>query len=1041
MTMINTLQELLEALPLNSKSAGPCPFCGEGNETVHNGVKFYGADRFYLFSDGRGWGCRRCRQKNRGPTNKGWYPHAAVAEKVNLVLSENFIEEYSSGYSGVYDPNSNPLQFQTYAQAVNNHKKVMREYWRGFGWSDDVIDRFKLGYGKISTWHTSGHLIPMDVTLTTDGEKIPGYYNALRAAGHKIKQKGSSKNHVWHVQDDPYLDTCVITEGEKDLITAYQLGHKNVLCTFSSYWNDNFSKFVAAKYNKVIIYRDLDEAGADWLALVIPSLLSLGVSVNYLDWEKVENSVNGDDLTDYFVKVGDLDDCNKILTKAFVHKESQIKRSEENNEKPVSIELIRGNDPGSLRYEINHFLRNYTYKAGKGKSLLLSTGPGAGKTHTLYQIAEKQAVFYKEKKMKEYERLLSEFELLEEEVKTATEDEKVELVPFVEKQRGLLNRYSFNSVAWYAPYKNGIEELLNMGADPDLWYDFRARSEDNCKSSTIVDKLGENHHAIGEFCELSCPHFNECQASGYLHQREEMRSYPIIFYRHEHLPGLPPTSVQLVILDESVIKVVESPLVFSSSELFPFREGWELDIDEEDVIDVLKFFIKALRSTATFNSGELSSLPEKKGINPAYILHGNQIFALLDKFYESHNRELSEVLLLNRSVIKAYQPSFLSGDISSIKKRCLPAIVEAVQRELGTYAYDKEADRPSTMNIVAGDFEIYSPPRIRLPARIPLIIADATPLLELYQAIFQREIRVYSPVFRGDNTEIVVVYGSDWSRSYVKSQLSGHMANVEDIKKKALPPVLIEGIPQILDGYLDSSIFSDIVHLLEYLKNKHRSLLMVTHKNLREFVESLLDGAYSGIGQDTANNDQVSWGHYGALRGTNKYKDYEAICLIGAFRIPYDVLWRRAQLWAYGLGIKESIPQELIKKDQDYNYVDGSVFGKYTTFSHWLADKLVNHIERGEMIQCAHRIRPHSNADKKTIYIFATRPITELATKLINKNKLLKAVKKTTYSQLLSFLKKYYGETGKLPTYKETKIQFKVSNTTIKEARKEVVSA
>ena len=119
---INTLQELIDALPLNAQTSGPCPFCGEGSETIYGGTTFYGKDRFFLFPDNKGWGCRICLQKGRGPTNKGWYPHQVVAEIVNLELSSEFLETYKS--SGVYTADDKPLQYQTFAQALTQHKKV-----------------------------------------------------------------------------------------------------------------------------------------------------------------------------------------------------------------------------------------------------------------------------------------------------------------------------------------------------------------------------------------------------------------------------------------------------------------------------------------------------------------------------------------------------------------------------------------------------------------------------------------------------------------------------------------------------------------------------------------------------------------------------------------------------------------------------------------------------------------------------------------------------------------------------------------------------
>lgn len=1044
MTTIDTLQQLINALPLNSRLAGPCPFCeGDGKHSVYEGFDFYGEDRFFLFPDNKAWGCRVCRQKGRGPTKTGWFSHSNLAEKLNLSLSSSFISTYSFFTDSA---RTDPLQFLTYNQVLQNHQNVVREYWHQFGWKDATINRFILGFGKIETWRTSGHLIPMDVTNTIDSQKIPGFYTALRAAGHKIKQRGSSKNYMWHIQDDPYLTTCVVVEGEKDLITAWQMGHKNIICTFSSYWNPNFSNFVAGTYADVIIYHDWDPAGEAWLASVIESLSTMGVTISYLSWAKVKNAIEGDDLTDHYarmIKSNILMDeyADTFIAPVLVKKKANAVRQKPTvNARLIPLDDIRGEGADSMVYEVNSFLTNYIYKRGAGKMLLLGVGPGAGKTYTLYRTAERQAKFWKGKRQKEYDRLLGEVEELDTELLMATDEEKVELLPFIDKQRSLLNKYSFNVIAWYAPYKNGIAELFSIGADPELWYDFQARSEVNCKAFDITSVLGRENHAVGQFCELSCPFSEQCRKNGYLFQKEEMRAYPIVFYRHEHLQDSPSTSIQTTFIDESVTKIVDTPLIFNSADLSPFSPGWELDVEDDIYAEILNFFVEAIRSACSFNAGEPQNILNKTAMNPKYILWGNSIFKLLDKYYSSNGRELAEIMAINNGCSNAYQPTFLSGDPTKIKKRCLSHLITALKRELPLYLCDKDKVRPSTIFIVSGTFEVYLPPRIRLPARIPLIIADATPMLELYQAIFKREMRVYSPVFRSPDTEIIIVSGSDWSRGYIESQLGKYMAIQEKVQAEVgeLTESVknIDNVPSILDGYFKSSVFSDIIYILEHLKKIHSSVLVVTHKNLREFMESIITGCYSK--RDEENISQVSWGHYGALRGTNKYEGYEALCLIGAFRIPYDVLWRKAQVWAYGLGLEDSIPQTLVHSGQDYSLLNGGVFGNYITFQHWLADKLVNFIERGEMIQCAHRIRPHSSKTKKTVYIFATRPITDFATKLIEKHKFLRSIRKTVYGNLFRYLKKEFLDTGKFPTYMDTKLIFKVSNTTISEVRREI---
>jgi 5S rRNA maturation endonuclease (ribonuclease M5) len=1036
---IHSLGELFEALPLNSNNSGPCPFCETGSVTTKNNIQFRGKDRFYLYPDKKAWGCRVCNVEKRGPNNSGWFPHDIVADKLGLEMSEAFKAEFPSSMP----TELKPLEFLTYAQTLKNHKEVTREFWRGFGWTDETIDRFLLGWGKIDTYHLSGHLIPMDVTNTVDEETVPGFYTSIRVAGEKRKQRGSSRNYLWHIRDDEYLNTCALVEGEKDLITAYQLGHKNVACTFSNYWNDNFTKFIAQRYEKMTVYIDNDEAGERWLGRMVPDLLVAGIEVHILNWKQVEGAKSGEDLTDYYQRIKSNITCIENFKGKFIVKSPIVRVTKTHNNKIVPIELIRSQEPGSLHHEVHHFLANYTYKRGKGNALLLAVGPGAGKTHTLYKAAEEQARKMRVQRQHTEEQLQLMVDNLTVEVEGADDEHVEELQELLDNQEKLLEKFTYNSIAWYAPYKNGIDELLAMGADPKLWYNFQARNKDNCQSYDITQQLGENYHAIGGFCELSCPHYKECVEEGYLHQNTEMREYPIVFYRHEHILRLPPTSIELVIIDESLIPVVEDPINFVEEELDPFNTGWQLDVENDINRDILEFFVQSLRIAAAYNRGQPQQLPDKQELNPKYIIHGNQFYKILEKVYSNSGRDIAEIVALKKEDLNAYQPSYISGDQKFIKKRCVPLMHDAVIRELGIYSYDKKADRPSTINIVAGNYEVYREPRLKMPARMPVIIADATPMLELYQSIFDRGIRVYAPRFRNPNAEIIVVHGSDWTRNHVNSQLSIPMENLAKVNEEVgelLEGALPDDVPQILDGYMKSTVFQDIVYIVEHLKSKHDSVLMVTHKNLREFVESVLQGAYSETDK-SQNKEKFAWGHYGGLRGTNKYKDFEALALIGAFRIPYDVMWRKAQLWAYGLGLQESVPQQLVSKNRDYHMSGVSTMGKYITFDHWLADKLVNHAEQGEMVQCAHRIRPHSSDERKVIYIFATRPVGDLATKLVEKSKFVKSIKETTYAKLVRFIKSQYEDTGKLPTYRTIRKKFKVSNTTIKEAREEAKGA
>ena len=1050
MDTLTSLHELIELLPLSNigeELKGPCPFCspvdkGGSPSIIKNNITFYGNDRFFLFPDNKGWGCRICKLYGRGPTGRGWWPHSHVAEALGKELTKSFLLEV-----GGYAPTENPLQYWSYAQTASSHKEIILDYWKSFGWFEETINRFLLGYGKISNYHLPGHLIPMDVTHVALQEKIPGYLIALRLGGDKIRQKGSVKPYLWHIRDDEFFDTVVVTEGEKDAISAWQIGWKNVSCSFGTSWNSQKSDFLASKYKTVIVIPDRGAPGEKFSEVLSSSLSDSGLQVQVFDWSKVSYPEEIDDLTELLII--EKDNTKTIIESHLVEfisengegtsrsllRENQFTAPQSG---VISLDEIRNNGSLSLEYAVKSFLRNYNFTRGKGHLLMLATGPGAGKTYRLYKTAEEVALANQKEGLKERERLMSDLDDLKTEYKDCSDpDERGELRSFLFKMESLLERHSLTTVVWYAPYKQGFSELEAMGADRDLWFDFQARSETNCENYRLAVTLGEMNHNLGGYCELACPFKEDCREEGYLKQVIDSRNKSIVFYRHQHLLAAP-VPASLIVLDEFAGHIIEEPLEVSPQEVSAFNVGWDLGLDDQGAVDEIRFLERALKSVIAFNAGEVRDLPNGES-NPNYCISGSRILLLLEKEYQKYGRQIINLLYINPKLLKTeYQPSFLGGEENYISKRCVPRLWHALTKELPAYVKDNNNKKPSCLHLIAGKLHVYHNEPIRIRAATPIIVADATTIPEVYEGMFiGRKVEIYNPKFHNPNAVVTVVHGSDWTKSYIQSQLGPELVSRRGVLDSNIVSFLgdtidLKDVPT-LSGVYNSKIVRDAFIILSHLISKHPSILIVTHKNLRELLESIAESLHPEWGDENKVN-KVAWGHYGALRGTNKYEKYEALALIGAFRLPYDVLWRKIQMWAFLLGLEDIIPPDLVKKTLPYGDSQG-LGHDYPTFDHWFADKFVNMAEQGEMRQCAERIRPHSTDRAKYIYIFCSRPVMPLANQIVLKSSYLKTLTNTTHKQLVSYLRSQKVATGKLPTYREARAKFRVSNRTIKEAR------
>ena len=294
------------------------------------------------------------------------------------------------------------------------------------------------------------------------------------------------------------------------------------------------------------------------------------------------------------------------------------------------------------------------------------------------------------------------------------------------------------------------------------------------------------------------------------------------------------------------------------------------------------------------------------------------------------------------------------------------------------------------------------------------------------------KISVFAPKIKSPLANITVVHGSDWTKGALMRQLGDILGDQEKLKDVTVRTLLgdefdISKLPDRKEHFFNSQILEEAVQLITGIIQKydHKRVLIITYKDLKPLLSRYFEGSAVDI----------AWDSFGATRGTNRYKEYEAVILLGAFRVPYSVLWRKINVWANLLGITDQIPQETVIKPRRY---DGTNEGHgYRTFDHWFADALVNQWEEGELIQSAERIRPHMGG-RKHVYVLASRPALPYTTSLLAKSELIEEFVGSKKDEVKAYLEEYYKKHQKFPTYRSVAEQFGVSNQTIKQFRKEI---
>jgi hypothetical protein len=860
------------------------------------------------------------------------------------------------------------------------HQRADREYWKAFGWDDAVIDRFLLGKG---TFHGQEnlHILPMKLerALRPTTEYPLGsqtdWYIATRGGDRPYRSPGSVRSFWWHIVNDPLSRVVILAEGEKDAISlAWLFPEHNVLTTWgAASWTKEKTVRAAQLYSEMWVMGDNDDAGRLLNSAVFAS--NPGMTLRHLDWG-VLGAAEGCDVTDYLSLHGYERTRRDFLEAVRLPEVPAEAAAGETSEEIVSWRDLRDPDsPHSLYRRVVSYYREQANSRPKG--LLLAAPPGAGKSRALVQFAQETARAALHESLAERTRLMNQVDELRNSPQLSPADS--ELLRIAEK---LLENFSLAKVAWYGQYRSGFDDLLVNGMDAELCFNFEARSSHNCANFDLVRQMSQANHDIGGYCRLACPYREQCERDGYLAQLRLMREKPITFLRHEHLTAPLGHEYDMVIVDENPAHVYDSnPLRVTEADINPHTRGWEQLSADQVSVWALKMFVSALRAAVLHNHRAPQNLPDGTP-NPDYMISGARFIRLVDGYLQRHPTptDIASVLdVISPQTLQLYQPNFHLGD-GAVRLRCVADIYRAFLRETPAYVEQPDNDHPSCLHCVSGVLEVYPQPQLRVLRRARLIVADATAHPTLCESLFRRPFDICRPRMHNPNCRSVIIRGSDFTKGQVRAQLGEAIASMRRRSPSVVSNLLGEtfNLDELLSFDVDAftgTMVEEIVHTVRYLREKHPSLLVVTHKDVRILLEA------------AAPLDGVFYAHYGALRGTNIYENCQAVLAAGAYRQPYDVVWRKVQAWANRSGIREKIPYEMVVRETDLPIPPHRV--KYRSFTHPFAEAFADAVEVSEVVQSIARIRPHSTDDAKYIYLMANRPILERCDEIWDKRQLM----------------------------------------------------
>jgi hypothetical protein len=570
------------------------------------------------------------------------------------------------------------------------------------------------------------------------------------------------------------------------------------------------------------------------------------------------------------------------------------------------------------------------------------------------------------------------------------------------------------------------------------------------------DKYHETMAAKGwerkshEYCQQSCPLLAKCEEKGYLSQfKNDGRNAYATF---AHLFTSTPESFHAVVVDEPSYKDFVRIDEVQDADLWQLL-GFTFNWGMAAIIKALRYLLQEVQS----QSGKLD-LPfqdseqvhendfEPMSQQQLVILNGVAFYLRLDEICRKlfgQNRGLLELVRLAENAGGWYNSrvSDLLDERTVEAADKLPPNLWQPEGMVpapgmgGLYDVIKEESSYALSGLFAGQ---------PFASRVELVKEGGNNKNKQSQAKLVLHRRRY-PTAELSKKALTVLDGTGNSQllktlftSYENLQSDKELKKVKPIwARRATPRVktvqpVVEMSPQVsilqdtARNYSMSSLLASLKKdpgrrywgryvdsVRKYLKpDGKRTLVVCTSKVEQELASSLVE-----CGISETNGYRYALAHYGGLRGSNEFEDYDRVILAGMYMVnPSEVV--RSYRALFASPDEAEFDATMLRRARFYSLEkDGEGFSDdVMEFRHKGLQQLMNTVSRDEMVQALHRIRPIGTTSPKEIVLLMGIPLDGIPVgELISndENPVIHERSHRTLSELVAAGKRLLGREGK----------------------------
>jgi hypothetical protein len=484
------------------------------------------------------------------------------------------------------------------------------------------------------------------------------------------------------------------------------------------------------------------------------------------------------------------------------------------------------------------------------------------------------------------------------------------------------------------------------------------RNAENCKRWEIVQAGFKKGFSQASFCrqefpdgsEVLCPFFEKCRTTPeqYQYTQEEIQKAPNAIVMHSHLAI--PWLRALALKTRTRMWMDENP-----TQVFKYRQ--ELDAAKIDLVNEQDFAILERRCAEgtlkrqRWTRKIFTSLANLSAVLLGVLATSTQGLTLdhLADWSPQEIRDMADA----RELIETWRRGKLDPSLDDATLKTQLAKRKPVPRLAGLLyrlADELEARKTGPVYSLERDPEsgkIISRGRIPTDDLPPnLMITDATFSPEILQAVFPGHELEHIKLDVPRNALIAQVKDRTFSRNWL-------------IKEKHLP---------------------EVVTWLEQLAQHYKDLVVITTKRIRCAITQEKNKGGLPVYCET-HGFKVA--HYGAIRGSNAFKDCDALVILGREQPPPEDIEEIAKAFWYDAKKPLHLAAKRAGGGQVYNTVvraydmaDGTIArGEVEVHPDPRCQAVLSEARENEMIQAIDRARLIWNPDRKHIYILCSIPL------------------------------------------------------------------